>query len=65
MRFTQSRLGTGAALLASALTVAVAVSGTALAAQGKASGGGHAQPTVLPAWYHTPLTTAALSNEVC
>jgi hypothetical protein len=64
MHFNQSRLGAGAAILAGTLTVAVAASGNALAGQTQAQGGGHAQSTALPSWYHTPLTAAQINTEV-
>jgi hypothetical protein len=62
MHLNQSRLGTGAAVLAGTLTFAFAASATALA--GQTQGGGHAQSTALPNWYHTPLTAAQINAEV-
>ena len=64
MHFNQSRLGAGAAVLAGVLTVAVAASGNALAGQTRSQGGGRAQSTALPSWYHSPLTAAQLNAEV-
>jgi hypothetical protein len=64
MHFISSRRGASAAILAGALTVAVAGSSTALAGQTNTQGSGHTQSTALPSWYHSPLSSAQISAEV-